>query len=79
MEIKIENGKYHVEAMNQGKALRQDCDNLKIYKIELDHKVSEFGKMHDHTNLNFSKMQEEFETFKLKFTELGEFIKVNKS
>jgi len=74
--IKIENGKYHLEAMNMGKALRQDCDNLKIFKVELDIKVGELGKLHEKTNKNFVKLQEEFDLFKLKFNELSEFIKV---
>ena len=75
-EIKLENGKYHVETMNMTKTLRQDCENLKYYKIELDVKTGELVKMNEKTNKNFVKLHEEFDLFKLKFNELSEFIKV---
>ena len=78
MEIKIENGKYHVETMKIGKDLKQEIEFLKVYKVQLDDQVGEFGYLHENSNNRFNKLQDEFNQFKLKFNEIAEFIKVIK-
>jgi len=74
--IKIENGKYNYNLINQCKELKSECDEFPRIRASLDKKLEEFKNVHDHTNSNFEEIAKEFELFQVKFNELSEFIKV---
>ena len=76
--VKIENGKYNYGLINQCKELKGICDEFPKVKIHLDKKLEEFVKLNELTNKHADEVFSEFELFKTKFSELSDFIKVNR-
>jgi predicted nuclease with TOPRIM domain len=78
-QVKIENGKYNYNLINQCKELKTECEEFPKIKQDLQNKLDEFNKINEHTNHHMEFVKSEFELFKTKYNELSEFIKVNKT
>ena len=75
-QVKIENGKYNYQLINQSKELKEKCDEFPKINESLEKKLEEFRNINDYTIKNMEGLEQDFEVYKVKFSELSEFIKV---
>ena len=74
--MKIENGKYNFELINQSKELKAQCLEFPKYKKDFEEKIVRYESAYEHTIKTFDEIRKDFDDYKSKFTDLSEFIKV---
>ncbi len=74
--VKIENGRYNLELLNQSKELKAECKDFPKYKEDFEIKLKIFTDLNERFRIDFDRISGEFEGFKTKFVDLSEFIRV---
>ena len=79
-DVKVENGKYNLNMINQTKDLKKECDDLllefPVIKQRIKEKLEEYVTANEVTIGKFKDLKKEFDHFQYKFSELSEFIRV---
>jgi len=75
--VKIENGRYNLDLLNQCKELKNECKEFPQYRNDFENKYNKYENLHGNTSKAFENVISEFDAFKAKFVDLSDFIRVN--